>query len=327
MHRTVLVGLLITFLMSCSEPILLEPTNQYQFSDVLVLDGQLSGDAEQVMLLLEGPNLAIWRVFDKQTVMSINETQLPSNVRTIHLNDLAKLVLVAGDNIVQFWHSLSGELIGTLNVAGVDELARVCALTTSDDGDEVAIGFTDGSVSLVKRKSKEMKQFMPHSSNIIAIHFVKNNRMITGAHDGVVKAWDRETGDNYYQRKFDSRLSSLALSEDHQQLFVADALKTQEVLSVNDGSTLSKLHYITRFKWFRQALFMPNSRYLVTSSPKAELTVWDVLSGQERMSWQIDTHSMGTTLLDMVVINDQFVTLSSEGVIETWPLISTLTDL
>ncbi|NOU50060.1 WD40 repeat domain-containing protein [Pseudoalteromonas sp. JBTF-M23] len=327
MMRLGLLGLLFYMLLACSEPAVLKSTNQYQFSDALVLDGQLSGSGDQVMLLIEGPNLVIWRVYDNQTVISLNEAQLPKNVRVTHLNERANLLLVAGDNVVQFWHSLTGALIGSLQAKGVDELARVSALSTSDDGDEVAIGFTDGSVSLFKRKSKEMKQFMPHSSNIIAMHFVKGNRMVTGAHDGLVKAWDKQTGDNYYQRKYNTRLSSLTISADHQQLFVADALKTQEVLSVSNGETLSELNYITRFKWFRHALFIPRSTYLVTSTPKAELSIWDTSSGKERLSWQIEVHSMGTTLLDMVIINDQLITLSSEGVIETWPLMSALTDL
>ncbi|MBD1583755.1 WD40 repeat domain-containing protein [Pseudoalteromonas sp. S16_S37] len=327
MIRFALLGLFIYMLLACSEPVVLKSTNQYQFSDALVLDGQLSGDGEQVMLLIEGPNLAIWRVYDKQTVISLNETQLPNNVRTIHFNERANLLLVAGDNIVQFWQSLTGELIGSLEAKGVDELARVSALSTSDDGEEIAIGFTDGSVSLFRHKSKEMKQFMPHSSNIVAMHFVKGNRMITGSHDGLVKAWDTQSGDNYYQREYSSRLSSLTISADQQQLFVADALKTQQLLSVSNGEIISELSYITRFKWFRHALFIPHSRYLVTSTPKAELSIWDAVSGKERLSWQIDVHSMGTTLLDMVVINDQLITLSSEGVIETWPLKSALTDL
>ncbi|CAH9050389.1 hypothetical protein PSECIP111951_00182 [Pseudoalteromonas holothuriae] len=326
MIRVMLLGLFTCLLVACGEPAMFTSTEKHQFSDALVLDGQISADAKQVMLLIEGPNLAVWRTHDKQIVMTLNEEQLPAKVRAISLSERAKLLIVAGDNSVQLWHSLSGKLLGTIDLYAVDELARVSALTTRKDGSEIAVGFTDGSVALFDYENKKMKQFMPHSSNIMAIEFYQN-KIITGSHDGSVKAWDAHTGTTQYQRQYTSRLSSLALSADKQQLFVADGLKTQQVLLAENGEVASELTYISRFKWFRQALFIPNSNYLVTSTPKSELNVWETSLGKEQVSWQIDSHSMGTTLLDMVIINNELITLSSEGVIEVWPLMSILTQL
>ncbi|WP_105169756.1 WD40 repeat domain-containing protein [Pseudoalteromonas sp. T1lg23B] len=328
MFRWLLVSLIVLILMGCSDPASTNPSARYQYSDALVLRGQLSHDAKQVLLVVEGPNLALWDTTRKRVLMSLSETQLPEQIRALVLHKPSKQLLVAGDDRVQFWNTPDGTLQGTLSVSGVDELARISQVAMSDNGSLVVIGFTDGSVSIADRKTEKMNQFMPHSSNVIAIHIIEDRLMIvTGSHDGVVNAWNLQTGQSYYQQEYTSRLSSVSVSKERDKIFVADSLKTQQVLAVDGGRVLNELEYITRFKWFRQSLFIPKTSLLITSTPKSELSIWDTSTGKEKLSWQIDTHSTGTTLLDMVIVDDTLLTLSSEGVVESWALNEMIADL
>ncbi|MCF6436619.1 WD40 repeat domain-containing protein [Pseudoalteromonas sp. MMG022] len=328
MVRWLLINVMIFLLLGCSDPTSTHPSSRHQYSDALVLSGQLSHDGKQLLLVVEGPNLALWDTTSKRVLMSLSETQLPDKIRALVLHKPSQQLLVADDELVQFWNIPEGTLQGTLRVSGVDELARISQLAMSDNGALVAIGFTDGSVSIADRNTEKMNQFMPHSSNVIAIHIIEDRlMMVTGSHDGVVNAWNMQTGQSYYQQEYASRLSSVSVSNERDKIFVSDSLRTQQVLAIDDGQVLNELAYITRFKWFRQALFIPKTPWLITSTPKSELSIWDTSSGKEKQSWQIDTHSSGTTLLDMVIVDDTLLTLSSEGVVESWRLSEMIADL
>ncbi|MBQ4848310.1 hypothetical protein [Pseudoalteromonas sp. MMG005] len=312
--------LLLCTLLGCSDPFVAQAQKRYVLSEERVLDGKLSHDGEWAALVMEGPSVNIWDVRSKKVVFSLAKEALPTTIRTFLFNKQHRLIIVAGSNVLQLWDINTGNLEGTLNVSGFDELARITTLQLSLDARLVGIGMTDGSVTLFNRENKQARRIVPHTSNVTHIHFLPDNiGVLSAAHDGYVKAWAMDEGNTLYSVRYPSRISTLSVARTGNDMFVSDSLKTQQVLNVSNGKLSKQLDYMSRFKWFRHALFLSGSPYLLTSSPKSELTVWHMSSGKEVLSWHIEAESMGTTLFDMIELSSgRLVTLNSEAVVEHW---------
>jgi WD40 repeat protein len=317
-YRAIFLVTLLLF--GCAEPKLLTPSERFEFSDQLLLSGQLSEDGHWVLLLTESADLSLYDIRSASQVLSLDSTILPRTVRAVLLNKSQGIILVAGNNVVQIWEITRAKLREQFEISGFDELARVSALGISESGRTVAVGMTDGAVNIIHFSEKKAHRTVLHSSNIAYVNFINNDQSIVSAsHDGYLKVTEVVTGNEIYSVSFPSRVSAVALNHDETRLFVSDSLKTQVIMDLENGEILTQFDYLSRFKWFRHALFITAAPYLLTSSAKSKLSLWHMDSGKEMSRWDIEAHSMGSTVLDMVELNNSNVmTLSSEGVIEVW---------
>ncbi|WP_138675155.1 WD40 repeat domain-containing protein [Pseudoalteromonas aurantia] len=319
-HWTLLLAILLFF--GCSEPTRIMPSERYVLSDQLLLDGQLSKDGSWALLLSEKADIYLFDIRSQSQILTLDAAVLPSSVRAVLMDKELSIILVAGNNTLQIWDIKHASLRKQFEVNGFDELARVSALGLPSSGRLVAVGMTDGSVSLFNVDEKQAHRTVLHTSNIAYVNFINDDKTIVSAsHDGYLRVWEALTGNELYSISFPSRVSTVALNHDNTRLFASDSLKTQLIIGAHDGEVLTQFDYLSRFKWFRHALFIKGAPYLLTSSAKSELSLWHMQSGKEVNSWNVEAHSMGTTVLDMVELdNSDVLTLNSEGIVEIWDI-------
>ncbi|KAF7764457.1 hypothetical protein PCIT_b0462 [Pseudoalteromonas citrea] len=319
-HWVLVFATLLLF--SCTEPKKIEPSERYVLSDRLLLDGKISKDGSWALLLTERSDVLLLDIRSENELLTLDSTVLPHSVREILLSKVHGIVLVAGNNTLQVWDIERAALLGQIGVNGFDDLARVSVLALSDSGNVVAIGMTDGSLNILNLAEEKVHQTVLHQSNIAYLNFIDDDTAVVSAsHDGHLRVWELVTGSERYSISFPSRVSTVALNHDNTRLFASDSLKTQLIIGARGGEVLTQFDYLSRFKWFRHALFIKGAPYLLTSSAKSELSLWHMKSGKEMFSWNVETHSMGTTVLDMVELsNTKVLTLNSEGIVEMWDI-------
>ena len=91
---------------------------------------------------------------------------------------------------------------------------------------------------------------------------------------------------------------------------------------------MSELQFMERFRFFRKGLFLENGDYLMTTSPKSVVTLWHAISGEEIASWEIKRYSSEATTHAITLNEDgDVVTLSSDGVLQSWDYRALVTSL
>lgn len=317
--RLLFVFLFFMFMTGCTDSFKIKAFKQQRLNESLVLAGRLSEDGQLAALVLQGPKINVQDLNTREALLSIEPARLPSTVRTVLMNKRHDLLLVAGEQHLQIWHVGLKSLIGTLEVKGHDTLARVSALSLSDSAKLIGVGMTDGSVVIFDRAQETSRRIIPHTSNVGHLHFFDDKHLLSGSHDGYVKLWTIESGKEIYALQYPSRVSTLTIDRHSNRFFVSDSLRTQQIIATESGKKLLELAYNARFRWFRKALFLSHSPYLLTTSPKSELSLWHTLENKEALNWHVSTDSMGTTVFDIVELSDgDLVTLNSDGVVEYW---------
>jgi len=301
-----------------------------RYSDVPVIDADLSinGDISAIMDINQ--KLAIWN----------NETQQLVNAWSAkHFNQVQYHVVLSGDNQVvatagKNWLSLfstsTGEKLASWQVSGFDPEATISQLLLDDSGNKIFIGLTEGSVVVVDLAKSQRSQFQLHDGVINKLLLAdRGEAVLSGSFDGMVSFWQIDTGESLWQKQQKFRVTGLALDGLKQQVFISDALNSQQILnfsldqeaSQSSSQTPVQLDYLQRFRTFRAAIFLSDGRRLVTASSKYQIYLWDVKSGQELAQGNIRSFSMGSTVLDFARDHQgNVISLSSDGVLQRWSI-------
>ncbi|NQZ07169.1 MAG: hypothetical protein HRT35_08405 [Algicola sp.] len=93
----------------------------------------------------------------------------------------------------------------------------------------------------------------------------------------------------------------------------------QYVWDLAKQQRVTELDYFERWRWFCEAVFVRGDR-VITSSPKREITLWDINTGQALKLSQIKGLSMGSTTYSMALdaSKERLVTLSSDAILQIW---------
>ena len=160
-----------------------------------------------------------------------------------------------------------------------------------------------------------------HESTVNNISFGTSGRYIlTTGLDGKVLKSSIENLEVQFVKEFKTRISTLVYDGHAQYIFVSDVLDNQNIFDFGSGDSISKLDYSSRFRWFRGGEFM-SRQYLLTTSPKTSISMWKVDTGEEVLSWESKTLSLGSTTLDIKVNDLNVLTVTSEGVYQHWSVI------
>jgi len=299
-----------------------------RYSDVPVIDADLSinGDISAIMDINQ--KLAIW---NNKTLQLVNVWSAK------HFNQVQYHVVLSGDNQVvatagKNWLSLfstsTGEKLYSWQVSGFDPAATISQLLLDGSGNKIFIGLTEGSIVVVDLTKSLRSQFQLHDGVINKLLLAeKGEAVFSTSFDGMANLWQINTGNILWQKQQKFRITALALDRLNQKVFISDALKSQQILNfslVQEASqaeyhTSVQLDYLQRFRTFRAAIFLADGRNLVTASSKYQIYLWDVKSGKELAQGNIRSYSMGSTVLDFARDHQgNFISLSSDGVIECW---------
>lgn len=313
----ILTGYLIA---GCEKPIKLLASSYHQFTESAVIDADISENGKFSLILEANNQVSLW---DNDTF---------SLVKTWQSSEFSKQQYNAVLSSNNQWVAVSGKYSITLlsvndshskinwNIRGFSEDAQISKVVLNSIGNKVIIGLTEGSIIVGDIANELRSQFNLHDGPVTQLKFSDNEQSLVSASlDGQAIKWHLSTGDIIWSDTLPFRITSLAFDDLSQRLFISDALSNQRFFSLAKQKQLSSLNYFERNRYFREAIFLDGTNKLLTSSSKYQISLWDVISGNEISQGNIRATNFGSTVFDFAVNNNNDVlTLSSDAVLEIW---------
>ena len=311
----------------CGKKQSFRPTQQLQLTQLPISAAQLSDDGALTLLLIEDHLLQVWDNSTQEIIKQIEGSKFNLYFRAAFIAPSKRSILSVSDQQLTIWQLYSDELT-TYALPQRDSYISVTKVIWSSDENLIMLGYNDGSAQLLNLKQQSLSQLALHESSITELIFSRDLSVVYSASlDGHAKKVDIASKQMLFDYALPHRITSLALSQAEDKLFVSDALADQHIISAENGDNLTSLDYIQRFKFFREATFVADDKYLLTSSSKAHMSLWQVSSGEEIISWPIAQLSLGSTVYDLQLSNSNVLTtISSDGVLERWDLQQILFD-
>ncbi|WP_244951625.1 WD40 repeat domain-containing protein [Pseudoalteromonas luteoviolacea] len=309
-------------LVGCDEDVALSKGTLDQLGNSGVLIGHFSADGSK-LVTVDGTNvLHVWETSNRVREFTVPKDKMPDLVREVVISQDNSMLIVVGDNELQFWSLPKQKFVTKVSFNGVSGYAYITSVALAPTMDKIVVAMSDGTVNMANLHTQVNNQFAPHTRPVMHVQWDDKGEMVmTAAQDGKLALWQFGSPEPVFTKEFNHRVTSLAVRRDFSEFFVSDALDNQVIATLLDGADKSELKYMARFKVFRKALFIEQSAYLATSSSKSHLTIWDTKSGNEIGTWQIDTLNAGATIVDMYAPSrEKLVTLSSDGLLEEWAL-------
>lgn len=322
LNKTIIFIVLLPFLGACQteEPHILA-SNRWQISEQVIVDGKLSDSGEFTSLLLSDNSLELWNNQVRQKVSVWPNEQLVPNTVLLDMSDTAEYLLSASDTVIQLWHTESKEALGMIDISEHLGDAKITQIRFWISPHRFFIGTSSGDVIFADTQNNTYRVNRHHSSEVVKLELSKDKHTLySGGNDGLVVKWDLVNYRPAVTKRLPFRIVSLAVGSNN-IVFVSDALKDHILWNSEQDSVSGQISHWKRFKWFRKALLDPNQRWLVTSSPKTDMQIWSLDDMQMRGSWLVETQSLGSSVQDMVLMNEHNLrTLTTDGVLQDWDL-------
>ena len=306
---------------ACSEQqITRAPDSIHRYTEVRLVDAQLAQDASVSALLTRGQEISVWDNQSKALINHWDSTDLFEPSYMLALSGNKQLLATAGKQQVTLFNIATGKLHANWSVAGFKENATIASLSLNQTGSAVLIGLTEGTIINANLSNDTLSMFHLHSGPVTNVSFAAlGQQILSSSHDGKVLLWAASNGQIIKEFSREFRITSLAYDEKNRRLFYADIVDNNSIVDPTNSRELSTLNYLERYRYFRQAIFSERGNTLITSSSKQGLTRWDVKTGQELSTWNVNAFTPGTTVLSMALDSEgKLWTMSSDAALEEW---------
>ncbi|GEK11813.1 WD40 repeat domain-containing protein [Pseudoalteromonas peptidolytica] len=312
-----MIALLI--LTGCSKKQAIEPITQVQLTQLPVNLATLSHDAALTLLLIDDHLLQVWDNQSQQLMKQIEGSKYQLTFRDALIAPSKRSIVSISDTQLNIWQLHTNEIV-SYSLPEFDSSIRITKAQWSSDEQLIALGYNDGSVLLLSLDKQTITKIHLHESSVTHLIF---NRSLTSLYsaslDGHAKRLELQSKEITIDYALPHRITSLALSQNENRLFVSDALQAQELIDTRSGEPVLSLSYPQRFKFFRGAQFLASDEFLLTTSSKAYISLWELVSGTEIISWPIAQRSAGSTVYDFHLSDSNVLTtISSDGMLEKW---------
>jgi WD40 repeat protein len=321
-YLKIIVVVVTAFLVACNQastiPIHAKITHKYTQQGLV--DAALTKDAEHAVTLTVDRVLSVWDNQTKTLIRQWREFDMSENLYRAAISENKEIVAVAGKKSLSVLNVETGQPRVSWRPAGFNEDASISYLLLDYSGNNVWLGLTDGSIIVVDLLNNKQSMFAQHSGPISAIKLSDNMEYVwSSSTDGSIVYWHSASGKILQQREERHRITSLAIDQTTQKVFSSDALNSHLIWDARNQLVISGLNYVRGLRTFRKSLFFDGGNKLLTTSSKQEVSTWDVRSGDEIMSWQVEAYSMGTTVLAIAEGSfGRVTTLTSDGVLQVW---------
>jgi WD40 repeat protein len=159
---------------------------------------------------------------------------------------------------------------------------KVLSVAISSDGQIIASGLADGSITLWNKKTgKELRTFSGHSGSIHSLAISADGKTLaSGSRDNTIKIWNIQTGQLLHTLTEGSGIIvSVAISPNGQMISSASIEnRTIKIWDLRSGKLLHSLNGHSYPIW--SIAFSPDSQNLISSSVDRTIKIWDVSKGQ-----------------------------------------------
>jgi WD40 repeat protein/class 3 adenylate cyclase len=173
---------------------------------------------------------------------------------------------------VRAWDTQTGSVRQTFALSGT---ATIRSLALSPDGQTVAAGGSDNLVYLWDAAGgRLLRTLAGHSEMVEGVAFAPDGRtLLSGAADKAVRLWDVATGQALRTFTTSDKVHDLVFSADGQTFLAVGSTDTAEVWDLAAGRRLRTLVAPDGGR-ISAALFAPDGRTLITSTPDGQLHTW-----------------------------------------------------
>ncbi|WP_394221798.1 WD40 repeat domain-containing protein [Alteromonas gracilis] len=304
----------------CTEVTTFSALSERRLTDTPLRQALLSEDSTLAVFIHHDSSVSVWDIDNNQQRFSWkNEGLSEEELGHLSLSQNNKWLAVAG-----YWSTTlidlhSGNIIGQWEFNGKIEGATTASLQLSNNGDHALVGMTDGTVLHLNFKKNYAIQYHHHEMSVNHVGYTNDGMAFSGSIDKSWFHWDLTENAVLQQREFRSRVTATAYDAISQRVFVSDALKSHEIIDLTTNTSVAELKFFENFRFFRKGHFLENGKLLVTSSPKAAITLWNAETGEELASGKIKRLTSEATTHAITTNNDDhLVTLSSDGVLQEW---------
>ena len=316
-------------LFGCTEETRVLPVHEFRFTQEPVRKAALSEDARLAAFIFDDSSVSVWDVDEKRERYKWHSDVLDEE--SLHLitfsKDKAWLALTG------YWSTTlinlqSGDVVGSWHFSSKDPGATASSTSLSHHGDSALVGMTDGTVLLLNFDNSTALQYQHNTMKVLHVGYFSDDYAFSGGIDKRWFLWDLDKNDVLLERQYRSRVTASVLDNRAQRAFISDALNSHEIIDLATHEVVSELQFMERFRFFRKGLFLENGDYLMTTSPKSVVTLWHANSGEEIASWEIKRYSSEATTHAITLNKDgDVVTLSSDGVLQSWDYRALITSL
>ncbi|WP_100642452.1 WD40 repeat domain-containing protein [Alteromonas facilis] len=324
-YRTALLLVISSLLTTACQPEqqAFQSTERWRITSEPVVDAKLSQQGDYAALLLASNSLELWHNASKQKVARWETEQINANTFLLELSASAEYLLTANKKQIQVWHVESNTALGGLDFSQHLGDAQITQIRFSQAPQRFIVGSSRGEVIFADIESNTYRTNQSHTGEVTKLLVsVNRQRLFSGANDGRVVVWDMVNYQPITIKALPHRITSLA-TDGNGRVFISDALKDHIVWDSQRDSDIGELSFFKNFTWFRESLFYPERSWLITSSPKTDVYLWDSQQLVELHSWAIESHGLGSAMEDMKPMPQSYLrTLSSDGVLQDWDLSS-----
>ncbi len=302
------------------EPEPVSDIGRWQLSDKLILSAELSKQGQHTALLFPQGQIAVWDNDAKQKIIEWGAPDVLSDTTMMQLDESGRYLLSANRNVVQIWDSGSSASVGSLNLSAQLGDASITSLTFQRAPFAFVIGTSGGDILFANTRNNEYYLARQHDADVVKLKVSLEGHVYSAGNDGQVVRWDSQSKTPVQTLTVPHRVTSLEVGADS-KVFVSDALESQVIWQSQRNEIISELAYWERFQWFRVARFSPVHQWIITSSPKTELFIWQLANGKPVAQWRAEAQGFGSAVLDMRFTNPATLrTITSDGVLQDWDL-------
>ncbi|GFD88244.1 hypothetical protein KUL152_04700 [Tenacibaculum sp. KUL152] len=315
-----IISLLLVMQQGCKEDAPVLPVNETRLTKIPVKQAALSSDASLAAFIHNDHSVSLWDTNSKQQRYIWREDELSQEaLAIITLSNNKKWLAVTGYWSTTLINLHTGKVLGSWQFHGKDSGATASSMQFSPEGDSALVGMTDGTVLELDFAQGTALQFSHNTMKVLHVGYASESYAFAGGIDKQWFLWDLTQNDVMHQRHYRSRITASVIDSQSKRAFISDALNSHEIIDLAHNEVIAELSFFERFRFFRKGLFLENGEYLVTTSPKSVVTLWNANTGEEQASWEITRYSSEATTHALTINNDgDLVTLSSDGVLQSW---------
>lgn len=312
----------VSFLFGCIKSLpTVAASSSKQLTQELVLQARFSKNSSQAFVLTQGPVFSRWDTATGKLIQSIGSDELSRSTRTFVISNNEKSFVTSDGKSLTLWDLESSFILGTIDFR--QQLGDASINSIAIIGDSILVaGNSDGTIIFADVANNLYRQRHTHSNEVVMLLVGHENKFLYSAgNDGKVIVTDLKNFTTHSEYTTPFRITGLSQNSDNSLIFIADALDQQVVWQPWQNRVISELDYWQQYRFFRLGLFADDDALLMTTSPKTEISLWNISSGKEIASWTATAHSMGTSIMDIQELSDgQVITITSDAVIQIWDI-------
>ena|SRR6185437_11054871 len=140
-----------------------------------------------------------------------------SNVISVAItSDNTKIVSGSRENTIKIWDMNTGKLLNTLQ--------GHFAVAITSDNTKIVSGTSDTIKIWDMNTGKLLNTLQGHSDEVTSVAITSDNtKIVSGSRENTIKVWDLDQLRYYLNNKFDSSISSIALSKSKNLIALGDS--------------------------------------------------------------------------------------------------------